>query len=121
MGSSSGQAFTYSVTDPVAVELAYPTYGPSVSHWGTSVIMDGRFDDDKSLVFTYGQTGITTLAAAGNAGSTRALISIRVAPSVDNGTASSFGSRELTNRMQDRKSTRLNSSHEWISRMPSSA
>ena len=100
MGATTGQAFTYSATDPVAVELAFPTYGPSVSHWGTSVIMDGRFDDDRSLVFTYGQVGVTTLAASGSTGSTRALLAIRVAPSVDNGTAASFGSRELINRMQ---------------------
>ena len=100
MGATAGVAFTYSATDPTAVELAFPTYGPSISHWGTSVIMDGRFDDDRSLVFTYGQIGITTLAASGSPGSTRALISIRVAPSVDNGTSASFGSRELINRMQ---------------------
>jgi len=100
MGATSGQAFIYSAIDPVAVELAFPTYGPSISHWGTSVIMDGRFDDDKSLVFTYGQVGITTLAATGNAGSSRALIAIRVAPSVDNGISATFGSRELINRMQ---------------------
>ena len=100
MGATSGQLFTYSATDPTAVELAFPTYGPSISHWGTSVIMDGRFDDDKSLVFTYGQTTFTNLAAAGNPGSTKALFSIRVSPSVDNGIAASFGSRELINRMQ---------------------
>jgi len=100
MGATSGQLFTYSATDPTAVELAFPTYGPSISHWGTSVIMDGRFDDDKSLVFTYGQTGITTLQPAGNAGFQRALISIRVSPSVDNGISAAFGSRELINRMQ---------------------
>ena len=100
MGASSGQAFTYSATDPTAVELAFPTYGPSISHWGTSVIMDGRFDDDKSLVFTYGQTTFTNLAAAGNAGSTKALFSIRVAPSIDNGISAAFGARELINRMQ---------------------
>ena len=100
MGATSGQAFTYSATDPVAVEFAFPTYGPSISHWGTSVIMDGRFDDDKSLVFTYGQTTFTNLSAAGNPGATKALFSIRVAPSVDNGVASAFGSRELINRMQ---------------------
>lgn len=100
MGATTGQAFTYSATDPTAVELAFPTYGPSISHWGTSVIMDGRFDDDKSLVFTYGQTTFTNLAAAGNAGSTKALFSIRVSPSVDNGIAAAFGSRELINRMQ---------------------
>ena len=96
MGASSGQTFTFSATDPVAVELAFPTYGPSISHWGTSVIMDGRFDDDKSLVFTYGQSVATNIAQ----NATRALFSIRVAPSVDNGISASFGQRELINRMQ---------------------
>jgi hypothetical protein len=58
--------------------------------------MDGRFDDDKSLVFTYGQSNPTNVGV----GSTRALFSIRVAPSVDNGIAAAFGTRELINRMQ---------------------
>jgi hypothetical protein len=80
----------------VAVELAFPTYGPTISHWGTSVIMDGRFDDDKSLVFIYGQRSGLSI----NAGATRALFSIRVAPSVDNGVSAVFGARELINRMQ---------------------
>jgi hypothetical protein len=96
MGSPVGVAFTYSETDPVAVEFAFPTYGPSISHWGTSVIMDGRFDDDKSLVFIYGQRSGTTIAG----GATRALFSIRVSPSVDNGISAVFGARELINRMQ---------------------
>jgi len=96
MGATSGQTFTYSATDPVAIELAYPTYAPTISHWGTSVIMDGRFDDDKSLIFTYGQTGTTTISS----GQSRALFSIRVAPSIDNGVTAAFGARELVNRMQ---------------------
>jgi len=96
MGATSGQVFTYSATDPIAIELAYPTYGPTISHWGTSVIMDGRFDDDKSLIFTYGQTGTTTISS----GQSRALFSIRVAPSIDNGVTAVFGARELINRMQ---------------------
>jgi hypothetical protein len=96
MGASSGQTFTFSATDPVAVEFAFPTYGPSISHWGTSVIMDGRFDDDKSLVFIYGQRNGTTIGG----GQSRALFSIRVAPSVDNGISAAFGTRELINRMQ---------------------
>jgi hypothetical protein len=164
MGASSAQAFTYASTAPVAVELAYPSFGPSISHWGTSVIMDGRYDDDKSLLFTYGQNSSTTIApinsnttATGTAsasttvnlgasnsniiagmlvtgtgipagtyvasvisgtqitvtqavtissialtftGSPKALFSIRIAPSVDNGIPSIFGARELTNRMQ---------------------
>jgi len=96
MGATSAQTFTYSATDPVGVELAFPTYGPSISHWGTSVIMDGRFDDDKSLIFSFGQVGVTTIAP----GARVALLAIRVAPSVDNGIAATFGTRDLINRMQ---------------------
>lgn len=156
--------YTYSSTSPTSVELAYPTYSSSISHWGTSVIMDGRFDEDKSLLFTYGQSTFTTIAGSGGttssvttngttsatlatansliipgmsisgtnitAGTTvqaisgtsltlsvaasgsgtqtltftgltsKALFSIRVAPSVDNGIPAAFGSRELINRMQ---------------------
>jgi hypothetical protein len=96
MGAGAATAFTYSATTPIAVEYAFPSFSPSIAHWGTSVIMDGRFDDDKSLLFTYGQTTFTTIAA----GEAKALLSIRVSPSVDNGIPSAFGSRELINRMQ---------------------
>ena len=54
--------------------IGTPSYIPSLFHWGTSVIMDGRFDDDKayqftgssnSLSFTNGQvTNATTSAAS---------------------------------------------------------
>jgi len=177
MGAITGQSFTYSATAPIAIEYAFPTFAPTISHWGTSVIMDGRFDDDKSLLFTYGQTATTTLAPAGSGTTTsaitttsgaitgnstnitigsnsnvvvgmgvsvtgtgalpagtvvtkvtsptsiqvsansttnfvsgdtlnfsganqKALFSIRVAPSVDNGKAAPFGQRDLVNRMQ---------------------
>jgi len=95
MGNTA-QSFTYSNIVPVPVEFAYPTYAPALSHWGTSVIMDGGFDDDKSLVFTYGQTTPVTIAA----GATRSLFAIRLAPSVDNGVGAGFGQREVLNRMQ---------------------
>jgi hypothetical protein len=96
LGATTATAFTYSSTAPTAVELAYPSFSPSIAHWGTSVIMDGRFDDDKSLLFTYGQTTFTTIASL----DAKALLAIRVSPSVDNGIPSAFGSRELINRMQ---------------------
>lgn len=32
--------------------VGYPTYVPSLAHWGTAVIMDGRYDDDKAYLFT---------------------------------------------------------------------
>jgi hypothetical protein len=95
MGATA-TTFAYAGDNPAGIELAFPTFGPTISHWGTSVIMDGRFDDDKSLIFTYGQTGVTTVSP----GTTRALFAIRVAPSCDNGIAAAFGQRELINRMQ---------------------
>jgi hypothetical protein len=94
--SSVEQTFTYSATAPVIVENTYPEFSPTVSHWGTSVIMDGGYDDDKSLVFTYGQKSTVSIASQ----ETRSLFSIRIAPSVDNGIVSDFGGREIVNRMQ---------------------
>jgi hypothetical protein len=94
--SSTEQSFTYSDTAPVIVENAYPGFSPTVSHWGTSVILDGGFDDDKSLVFTYGQRETVSVGP----GETKALFSVRVGPSVDNGLISQFGGREVVNRMQ---------------------
>jgi hypothetical protein len=39
-----------------------PTYIPFLFHWGTSVMMDGRFDDDNAYLFT---AGSQTLNVAG--------------------------------------------------------
>jgi hypothetical protein len=52
------------------VTFENPTFIPSLFHWGTSVIMDGGFDDDRGYVFTKrGQTldipGTTTKSFAG--------------------------------------------------------
>ena len=96
LGAGSAQSFNYSSTQPVSVELIGATSVPQISHWGSSVIMDGRLDDDRAYVYTAAtkqQRGIS-------AGSTRAIIALRVAPSVDNGIPAEFGSRELVNRMQ---------------------
>jgi hypothetical protein len=60
------------------------------------VIMDGRYDDDKSFVFTAGMNTALSIAA----GATNALISLRLAPSVDSGLTGLLGQRELINRMQ---------------------
>jgi hypothetical protein len=101
MGATSGQVFPFNSSSAlVGVELAYPNFAPTISHWGTSVIMDGRYDDDKSLIFTYGQNAGTILSPTATAQSRKALFAIRVAPSVDNGTPAAFGARELINRMQ---------------------
>jgi hypothetical protein len=97
MGTASGQIFTYSGTSPIIVEEAFPNFAPTISHWGSSVIMDGRFDNDKNFIFT---SGTTTALSVPTIGNRFALMSIRLAPSVDNGIVGSFGTRELINRMQ---------------------
>ena len=41
-----------------------PTYVPALAHWGTSVIMDGRFDDDKAYVFTASSNDVAVTGSA---------------------------------------------------------
>jgi len=68
--------------------------GPALSHWGVSVIMDGRFDTDKSYLFT----GLNRTAISIGSGQELPIVSIRLAPSVDNGIGRPFGVRNLINR-----------------------
>ena len=98
-GAASGQTFTYSATAPIPVVLYTRQVATGTSHWGSSVIMDGGYDDDKSFIF---QTGMRTGLAvpAGDITKDFAMLSLRLAPSVDNGVVGSLGQRELINRMQ---------------------
>jgi hypothetical protein len=83
-------------TAQVSVQCLQNTCAPVVSHWGVSVMMDGRYDDDKSIIFTAGMNRYLSIAA----GVTRPLLAIRIAPSVDSGIGKNFGIREILNRMQ---------------------
>lgn len=84
-------------TAQVSVSLMYNNCAPIVSHWGVSVIMDGRYDDDKSYIFT---AGMNRYLAVASGVQSRPLIAIRIAPSVDSGNGRNFGIREVLNRMQ---------------------
>ena len=97
-GNGTAQTFTYSATAPVKVDLYSRQYATGTSHWGSSVIMDGGYDDDKSFVF---QAGMRNGVVVPRSSTTRsALLSLRLAPSVDNGVVGILGERELVNRMQ---------------------
>ena len=96
-GVGTAQTFTYSATAPIKVELYAPQAAQTLSHWGSSVIMDGGYDDDKSLVFN---TGMTTPMVTATAGTRYPLMSLRLAPTVDNGITGLLGAREIINRMQ---------------------
>lgn len=80
----------------VGVQFLETTCAPVVSHWGVSVIMDGRYDNDKEVRFTAGQLRYLSCQA----GVRRPLFAVRIAPSVDSGIGRNFGVRELINRMQ---------------------
>ena len=86
-------------TAPIKAELYSPQQSSTISHWGSAVIMDGRYDDDKSLVFVAGMTRTQTVSNIAQ-DATVPLISIRIAPSVDNGLTGVLGNREIINRMQ---------------------
>ena len=98
-GATTGQTFTYSATAPIPVVLYTRQVATGTSHWGSSVIMDGGYDDDKSFIFQAGmKTGLSI--PSGSPQNDYALMSLRLAPSVDNGVVGSLGQRELINRMQ---------------------
>jgi hypothetical protein len=97
LGTSTATTFTYSATAPVLVESFSPGQASTVSHWGSSVIMDGQYDNDKSFLFNYGQNQQATYT---NTGQRYPVFSVRLAPSVDNGSAGVLGQREIINRMQ---------------------
>lgn len=96
-GGTTATSFAPTAAVPVKVELYLPSVASTLSHWGSSVIMDGRYDDDKSLVFS---AGMNTPTAALTARQQYPLISLRIAPSVDSGTVGPMGAREVINRMQ---------------------
>jgi len=65
---------------------------PALSHWGVAALMDGAFNEDKSYLFTgTNQTSMTATSAD------QALISVRLAPSVDYGIIGRLGERNLVN------------------------
>ena len=86
-GNSSVCAVTYLTCDSA----------PQVMHWGSSVIMDGGYDEDNSIQFAYTKQGSSVTLAVNTS---IAVLSIRLAPSVDNGIIGAFGAREVVNRMQ---------------------
>jgi hypothetical protein len=72
-----------------------PSSAPSLFHWGTSVIMDGRFDDDRG--YTFAATGALNQI---DQFSPYTVLNLRLAPTVDSGIQGAYGVRDLTNHMQ---------------------
>jgi hypothetical protein len=97
-GGAAATTYTYSATAPISVEYADADTAAALSHWGSSVIMDGNYNDDKSLIFNYGTN--TQLSLVTSTSQVTPIIAIRIAPSVDNGITGILGNKEIINRMQ---------------------
>jgi hypothetical protein len=78
-----------------SVILLNNTCAPTISHWGSAVVMDGGFDDDDGYQFNYARTNVTI---TGNTSST--VILFRAAPSVSDTIPGLLGEREVLNRSQ---------------------
>lgn len=78
----------------VGVILVSNTCTPLLSHWGSALIMDGGFDEDRGYIFNYQRVGISMSTT------TQTAFLIRLAPSVDNGQVGALGARDLLNRSQ---------------------
>lgn len=75
------------------VVLVSNTCSPTLSHWGSALIMDGNFDEDRGYIFNY-QRQVTVTPT------TTTAFLIRLAPSVSNSQVGALGVRELLNRSQ---------------------
>jgi hypothetical protein len=70
------------------------TCAPTISHWGSAVIMDGGFDDDDGYLFNLARSGTV------NGSTTTTVLLFRAAPSVSDTIPGLLGEREVLNRSQ---------------------
>lgn len=70
------------------------TCSPTLSHWGSSLIMDGGFERDRGYLFTHSEQDI------GVSTTPQTAFVIRLAPSVSNASVGRLGAKDLLNRSQ---------------------
>ena len=89
---SAGVAVTHTIN--TGVILVSTTITPVISHWGSALLTDGQFDQDRGYLFSYASTGNDVSTTKKTA------FLIRLAPSVSNAIVGDLGERELLNRAQ---------------------
>jgi hypothetical protein len=78
----------------VGVILASTTCSPTLTHWGSALIMDGGFDNDRGYIFNWQRVGMALTTTNQTA------FVIRLAPSVENSQTGALGAKDLLNRSQ---------------------
>jgi hypothetical protein len=96
MGTSqtftAGAAATHTLgTGVVSIDN---TCSPTLSHWGSALIMDGDFNDDRGYIFNFQRVGMSLTTTVQTA------FVIRLAPSVSNSQVGALGAKDLLNRSQ---------------------
>ena len=74
------------------------TCSPTLSHWGSSLIMDGEFDFDRGYIFNYKNSHNSSGDRIGTTPITSFMV--RLAPSVSNSSVGRLGAKDLLNRSQ---------------------
>ena len=78
----------------VGVNLISCTLTPTISHWGSALLTDGLFDEDRGYIFSYAAAAVSVTTTKQTA------FMIRLAPSVSNALVGDLGERDLLNRAQ---------------------
>jgi hypothetical protein len=71
------------------------TSAPTLTHWGSAVVMDGGYDVDKGYSFSFIRNNVTLPSSEGQK---TTLFLMRLAPSVSNTIIGAIGTRDLINR-----------------------
>jgi hypothetical protein len=89
---TAGGATTHN-TNTGIIEISN-TCSPTLTHWGSALIMDGGFDFDRGYLFNY-KSPTTTFTTT-----PKTIYLLRLAPSVSNSSVGRLGAKELLNRSQ---------------------
>lgn len=89
---SAGPAASHSANN--SVFLPSISCSPTLSHWGSALIMDGKFDIDRGYLFNTQRLNFALTTTF------RTAFMIRLSPSVSNGLVGDLGVRDLLNRAQ---------------------
>lgn len=89
---TAGAAATH--TSGTGIILVSNTCSPTLSHWGSALIMDGGFTKDRGYIFNYQRVGLALTTT------NQTSFLIRLAPSVSNSQIGGLGVKDLLNRSQ---------------------